>query len=124
MRFSRIRERRTRINPATPRNRSVVVSTSNHPSAEIEFQSLECRDTKKEWTLLSQEIFNGSALSLKEAEARELHSAKRVPEAVAVLREVLAARLELQGERHFQTINARSGLARSLRAIHQYDECF
>ena len=59
-----------------------------------------------------------------ETQARELHSAKRIAEAVKLLRGVLATRLEFQGERHFQTINARSGLARSLRAIHQHDECF
>ena len=62
--------------------------------------------------------FDPAALSQLESQARNLHSAKRVPEAVELLREVLAARLQVQGERHFQTINARSGLARSLRAIH------
>ena len=68
--------------------------------------------------------FNPDALSRLEAQARELHSAKRNAEAVEVLRNVLAARLKFQGERHFQTINARSGLARSLRAVNCFEECF
>ncbi|MCI0844228.1 MAG: hypothetical protein J4N87_02655, partial [Chloroflexi bacterium] len=68
---------------------------------------------------MAKQTFDSAALALKEAQARDLHSAMRVPEAVELLREVLAARLEFQGEKHFQTINARSSLARSLRAIHQ-----
>ena len=64
------------------------------------------------------------ALSEREARAKEHHFLKRFAKSVEILRGVLAMRLILQGDRHFQTINARSGLARSLRAIHQYDECF
>jgi len=74
--------------------------------------------------ILSNPAFDSAAQSGLETQARELHSAKRIAEAVVILRRVLAARLEAQGERHFQTINSRSGLARSLRAIHEYDECF
>ena len=73
---------------------------------------------------MAKHPFDPEALSQVEAQARELHSAKRLAEAVELLRGVLAERLKLQGERHFQTINARSGLARSLRAIHKYEECF
>ena len=73
---------------------------------------------------MAKQRFNPEALSQVEAQARELHLAKRIAEAVELLRDVLMARLESQGERHFQTINARSALARSLRAIHRYDECF
>ena len=59
-----------------------------------------------------------------EAKARELHSANRITEAIKILRRVLAARLNHQGERHFQTIISRSGLARSLRAVHESGEGF
>ena len=68
--------------------------------------------------------FESAAQSLLEAQARKLHSSKRTVEAIGILRGVLAARLYYQGDRHFQTINSRSGLARSLRAIGEYTECF
>ena len=67
--------------------------------------------------------FEPAAQSLLEAQARKLHSSKRTVEAIGILRGVLAARLYYQGDRHFQTINSRSGLARSLRAIGEYNEC-
>ena len=68
--------------------------------------------------------FESAAQSLLEAQARKLHSSKRTVEAIGILRGVLAARLYYQGDRHFQTINSRSGLARSLRALGEYTECF
>ena len=68
--------------------------------------------------------FDPEELSEQEAQARRLHSVKRIAEAVSILRVVLAVRLEVQGEMHFQPINSRSGLARSLRAIYEYEECF
>ena len=74
--------------------------------------------------ILPAKEFNPDALSRLEAQAKELHSVKRNAEAVEGLRNVLATRLKFQGERHFQTINARNGLARSLRVVNQFEECF
>ena len=76
--------------------------------------------------------FESSAQSWLEAQAREFHSAnrikegwsRRINEAIEILRGVLAARLNHQGEKHFQTINSRSELARCLRTAREYDECF
>ena len=68
--------------------------------------------------------FESSAQSWLEAQARELHSTNRINEAIEILRGVLAARLNHQGEKHFQTINSRSELARCLRTAREYDECF
>lgn len=73
---------------------------------------------------MANQNFDSAVFSELEVVAREHHSAKRYAKSVDILRGVLAARIKAQGERHFQTINARGGLARSLRAIHEYDECF
>ena len=95
-----------------------MVSPSNHGTSRWINGP---KDRRK--TTLADQRFDPDALSLLEAQARRLHSAKRFAGAVDLPRKVLAARLEHQGETHFQTIDSRSGRDRALRAVHRYDEC-
>ncbi len=73
-----------------------MVSLSNHRLTSIRVH-LRRDVVERENQILVQQKFDSADLSRAEAQARKLHSAKRVPEAVAVLRRVLAARLEFQG---------------------------